>query len=277
MKFVFRTLLIAILLLIFYNFVLLVFPKIQNQFTAQHWWQENKIKAERFYHNKINYDIVIVGTSMSEGIILDQVTEKCLTLNFIGGSSLTGLELIKRSSKIPKVIVIETNWLERTVNEDLVNYVTNPKIGKIASIMPSLLECNQPVNVLASFINPRPTFTDSTNTKRYFSENLQQNIKSENTVIDTLKVEENIKKAGNLINYFKDKGVKVYLMELPIDQQLYHGNRSSVNRYAVGKYLGNFDSIPKFRGLPLATADGYHFTLSSKQAYIDHLTNFLLL
>lgn len=275
MKFILQVLSISILLFVSYNLTLLVFPKIQNHSLAQHWWQENKIKAEHFYYHKKAYDLIIVGTSMSEGIKLEEPNLKALTLNFIGGSSLTGLELIKRSKKLPKILIVETNWLERPVYEDLVDAATNPNFNKATIVLPSLLESNQPVNVLAALIHIRPTSSDAAKVKGHFSENLTQNIQAEKVAIDTTNVEENVKKASALINYFKNNGVKVYLMELPTDQQLYTASRSSVTRFAVHKYLKGINSIPKYTAGPLETADGYHFTSGSKKSYIKHLTNFL--
>jgi hypothetical protein len=274
-KFIYNSLLSSFIFFVLYTTFLSVFPKFQNHFTAQNWWQENKIKAENFFNQKQPYDLIIVGTSMSEGLKLDQYKGSALTINFIGGSSLTGLELIKRSSLLPKRLIIETNWLEREANDDLISNVSNHNFDKLKSIAPALLESNQPVNVLASSIKIKPSLIDTTKEKMYFLKKLQQNIEAGNVKIDTASVEKTVKKVRYLINYFREKGVKVYLMELPVNKKLYNVNRFSVTKLAIKKFLIDVDTIPKFNSQSLATSDGYHLTLSSKKIYTNYLNNFL--
>jgi hypothetical protein len=275
MRFTYQVLAISLFLFVSYTLTLLFFPRFQNQLVVQNWWQENKIKAENFFHKEIKADIIIVGTSMSEGLILNPSKGKALTLNFIGGSSQTGLTLIKHSALIPKILIIETNWLERLVNEDLVATVSHPEFNELKTVIPSLLESNQPVNVLAALVKIKPTFINTLKEKRYFQSNLKKNVEDNNVNVDTLKVEKAIKEAKHLINYFINKGVKIYLMEIPFDSRLLNTNRVKITKLSVNKYLKDIDSIPNFKIPSLETSDGYHFTAKSKKVYIDSLTNFL--
>ncbi len=275
MKFIFKTVLTSFLLFTLYTIFLFAFPKFQNHLTTQSWWQENKIKAENFYFQKQKSDIIMVGTSMSEGLKLNPDKRSALTLNFIGGSSLTGLELVKRSSLLPKILIIETNWLERPLDYNLIADVTSTGFEKIISITPSLLESNKPANVLASMMNLGPSFIDNKKEKEHFIENLNQKIKAENEHIDIESVEKEVKNVATLVYYFREKGVQVYLMELPMHKELYTTKRFTATKLTVNKFLNEIDSIPKFKTQPLETSDGYHFTTASKKIYINYLTTFL--
>jgi ABC-type molybdate transport system substrate-binding protein len=148
MRFIIKTVCGSLILLIGYNLMLFYFPGTQNQSSAQGFWQKNKIKAESYSYHHEKYNAVIVGSSMSEGLSLKQQFKNTTTLNFVGGSSVTALDIIKRTNKLPKVIIIETNWMDRPIYNELIENVTNKNFTLLKSFVPSFLEANQPSNVL---------------------------------------------------------------------------------------------------------------------------------
>ncbi len=256
--------------------MLIYFSAIQNRHYAQGFWQENKIKAEQFFYDQKKYDVVIVGTSMSEGISIAPGIENSTTLNFVGGAAITGLALIKDAKILPKVILIEMNWLERPVYKELLEQVTPKSIFKLKTMAPSFLEANQPANVLCNLFKIKPSYIDKDKEQSYFPYLLSQNFKSQNFPVDLAQLKMNIEASKKYVDYFLKKGVKIYLMEIPVDQKIYNAARCVEVRKEVTSIYSDVPIIPSFSGsATLKTSDGYHLTETSRKQYSSFLVAYL--
>lgn len=102
---------IFLLLFIGFNLVIIIFKPSMSEFQNQ--WQRNISRVEDFLY-KESQEEVIVGSSMAFNLNKDLLKQsRIFNLSFAGSSVLSGLEIIKRSKRIPKVIYVETNVIFR--------------------------------------------------------------------------------------------------------------------------------------------------------------------
>ena len=141
---------IFFVLFIVYTFYLIV--QKPNITMFQNTNQSNISKVQDYIYNESS-DIIIVGSSMSNTMHKEFFRNKIYNLSFSGGSSMTGIELIRRSEKIPKIILIESNIIfERDVDYKFIDTVYTPILWKLKSFVPSLQEKYQPLNLIISKI-----------------------------------------------------------------------------------------------------------------------------
>lgn len=240
--------------------------------------QENQIKAEEFYFQNNQYDVVIVGSSMAQGIHLLGLKANTHTLNFIGGGSITGLELIKRKNNLPKAIIVETNWIERPLDYHLTRPLFNRSYYALLTHLPFLQERNHPINVLTGKVSSITRNIDVKKAMNYVPFNMQRNVYFENNYVDTVQIKESTKLLRNYIHYFQKKGVKMYLMELPAHQDIFRTKRNMATRRYINNSFKDISRIPLYPQQldSLQTYDGNHLVETSREKYSAFLTKFLI-
>lgn len=82
--------------------------------------EQNIANISRELRN-ITPDITIVGSSLGKRIQNDYFDKlNVLNLSLDGGSQITGLEILKNSKILPKIILIEINILDRTIDQEII-------------------------------------------------------------------------------------------------------------------------------------------------------------
>lgn len=119
---------------------------------SQSQWQDNQIKAQNYlYTDTIEFENIIVGSSMSKGIIPDSLD--CLNfcnLAFAGESPREGLELIIKKGIFPKNIFIEINKILKPEDSDFANVLYNPILYPLRKEIPTLRDGKQPLPLLVA-------------------------------------------------------------------------------------------------------------------------------
>jgi len=73
------------------------------------------------YVNEPNPDVVLVGSSLTYRLNETYfATPKLRNLAIAGGSSVTGLAIVARQERLPKIVLVETNVLSRPLDLSLV-------------------------------------------------------------------------------------------------------------------------------------------------------------
>lgn len=86
----------------------------------------NRQRVEAFVHARGATDEVIVGSSMADRLDEIVLGPGIAKLTFVGGSPLTGLEIVRRSERVPPVIWIETNMVIRPPERTLIDHASSP-------------------------------------------------------------------------------------------------------------------------------------------------------
>lgn len=106
-----KTLLTTLALLLLYSGFIYVGRNAITR-TGQTVEQRNLVKAEDYrYEAADRYDTLVVGSSMSERLVMDSLGSGCYNLAMAGLSSQAGLQLIEESKHQPQLVYVEANTL----------------------------------------------------------------------------------------------------------------------------------------------------------------------
>jgi hypothetical protein len=114
--------------------------------------QGHRVKAEDFLLSDDVPHALLVGSSLS-AVLPSQALRGVYNLSFSGGSASTGLHLMEASGKIPKVLFIEVNMLNRPLDELLLAEVLNTWTLSLKRWCTACLTRNQPLTVALSYLS----------------------------------------------------------------------------------------------------------------------------
>jgi hypothetical protein len=269
------------LTMLLFNCGLIFFPEFQNKKNFQSWWQENYAKIQGYVYSSEKYSIVFAGTSMSASIDAKLFSKNTYNLGLVGSSSLTGLEIIKRNNKLPEIVIIETNWIERGVYENMVEFAFTPVISELRKMLPGLHEANQPVNILGNILMAAQPDSRQNITKvdsNFFRSRLAENVASHNSESDTMMLQKSVRLVNTYVDFFSQNGVKVYLIEIPVHPLIESSKKYQCIRKTIAKIIDSkkYTYIPKYPdNHEIQTSDGYHLTKESLYRYTLFLSEIL--
>ncbi len=240
--------------------------------TVQHQASGNRISAEKYVFAADDTSAtVIVGSSLSFRIELDSLAPNTSNLSFGGLSVHDGLELVRRSGKRPKRVVIETNMIFKEVDRAFLDAVFQPGLYELRQAAPVLREENQPTGVLVGLLKkgmkqegegPGSTEPDS----MAVSENLFDTNRglfakapadsTQQRFLSTLE---------NEVAALEANGIEVVFMEMPISAELMRSPLSTSTREAVIQRFPGHRYIRADR--EWRTTDGLHLEWHNAQRY----------
>ena len=258
-----KAILIFVVLFVGYNaYLFLAKPEVSMY---QNTNQSNISKVQDYVYGK-QYSTVIVGSSLANTMKQSFFNDDIYNLAFSGGSSLTGLELIKKSGVFPKIILIESNVIfERDADDNMIDKIYQPILWKIKRYMPALQEKYQPLNIMASLIkgSAGKSHEELLNAKRnekVFENNMKLRLKFINESLSEF--ERRVSALKRLISYFESKGVKIYFFELPVEKEMQNSLKYEQTKNILLKY--KYNCIELFSNSELyETSDGIHLIYSS--------------
>ena len=262
-----------------------------NDYIENNVGQTNTIKIEKFIYNQNNekYLDVIVGSSLSNSIILDSIPNM-YSLSFGGLNAFAGLEVIKLSKIKPSNIYIELNKLYAGAENNFKE--------KIFSNLPYYLKKyviitqtqNQPISKILlwvenfylnikykdknkdrNFLKFKELNTADTNV---FNTLVNINYANYTQNIDTNFIIQNMSLLKDYVFYFSKMGTKVYFYETPIKKSLYNLPIPFLNR----KYLFQFFPKQNYNYIPndsatYFTTDGIHLNYDGAKKYTQYFLN----
>lgn len=109
---------------------------------------ENHIIAERYVLGATP-EAVLVGSSLSR-MLGTQPGSDVYNLSFSGGSPLTGLEIVLRNGTLPRTVFVETNIIERALDESLARSVFDEPVASLRRWVPAFRYEYRPANLALS-------------------------------------------------------------------------------------------------------------------------------
>lgn len=243
--------------------------------------QGNTISVQEFIFNKSEVSsYLVVGSSLAYRLSNNNLPNGFWNLSQAGGSSLRGLERIQLSNAIPKLILIETNILERSSGK--LKETIYPVDYYLKKHIPITQEKYKPVTY---FINlfyklmskkpidskpPPPMSIDAINAM----DALQIEAYSNDLSNDNLTIK-NFQRLEKLVNEFQSKDVCIVFFEMPISCKLDSLPKAISIRNMMEEYFpqDTYNYIPKFNCQEFVTTDGVHLDLNSSAKLIDMLIN----
>lgn len=275
-----KSVLTAVTLLLLYTILIIGFQD-RIKHSGQTTLQRNMVKAEEYlYEANSRFDTVLVGSSISERLIMDSLPGSCYNLAMAGMSSLDGLQLIKQSAHWPRLIYIELNTLDRGRTSEVIQGFNNPRRQFLNQYIPFLRQKYQPVGVIKSLLRDlqydRAQFVD-------FGANMPLDTAfQEKAVHEKLRemaytpsdssLRANVQVAGQYVDLFRHKGVKVIFYEIPTDKRLQnHQLTAAIRRHLRNRFPASQYPTVSVPTDAYQTSDGIHLTSAENIRYTAYL------
>jgi len=242
---------------------------------ATNHWQGNVVNAQDYLFSKDEPEIVIVGSSRSYLLNKEYFGEGYFNLAMVGGSTLTGIEIIVRSKRHPKIVLVEVNdKIMRPADNKFIDRLFTPVMYQLSTKLPFLQEKNQPACIFSKIIKSHFGFSrkeriaDRVNTKVYES-NLKMHLNDAAVLPDQLKFDQSLNTLGYAIDKLALHGIPVVLFSPPIAMELERSRKYSYirtrlhKRFPKGKYLWAGEVTDQ----EFQTNDGIHLVETSAVLY----------
>jgi hypothetical protein len=251
-----NTIIAVILLFILYNAVLVWIHPIAGP--GQNQWQKNRITIEDYVDNYQGIPVVIAGTSLSARLYPSLLPQGYYNLALSGESISDVLDIVKRCSKKPKYLLVESNFYYFKPDNTLSDGVFNPLMMPLRKWLPSFREENQPANLLIPLFKKGNTGNNNVSEKVDNSVQnmlLSKEVEAYQQAPDGKIVAEGIEILKKNIAELQSQGVKVIFYEMPIHCSLYN-----TPKYQIPERQLNL-GMPgdKYLRMPLADCSAYQF------------------
>lgn len=253
--------------------------------------KRNYIRAENYVFKEKPIDVLIVGSSISAGLD-DYLPPTWYNLSMQGDSALTGLEIVMRSDKRPRIILVETNILVRDIDEEKIKKLFSPLDYQLTQYLPSRKTENAPSRF--AWIFPKtfntwqkqlrgkeissttPPPKDNTVSAKTLNQLLQKQLEKFSTPFPQAQLEETVQKIKDRLTALKAQGVTICLFEMPEHPALYSTERKQQFQQLLKDSFPDQDWqwVPNADPQQFQTNDGRHLTYSSLEKYSHHLIQF---
>ncbi|MCC6540999.1 MAG: hypothetical protein IT225_02145 [Flavobacteriales bacterium] len=240
--------------------------------TVQHQASGNRISAEQYVFGPEAPDAtVIVGSSLSFRIAMDSLPPHTSNLSFGGLTVYDGLELVRRSGKKPKRILVETNMIFKEADRAFLDAVFQPGLYELRKAAPILREENQPTGVLIGYIKramkqggqgPDVAEADS----MQMSENLLNTNRGIFAKVPVDSTQERFMATlEREVKALEKNGTEVLFVEVPISAELMASPLATRARESVMEHFPTHTFIRSDR--TWRTTDGLHLEWHNAQRY----------
>lgn len=182
--------------------------------------QTNILKVQHYTFDMQECSYVIVGSSEAARIPAEKVDDNLYNLSISGGSALTGLKLISEKRNKPEIVFVEMNdTIIRGIDEELVkktSWWNSMMINREKYRMDYLFrQLYQPLYVMIKEKSvPNEVATDK--------EMLQLNYEAYQELAEDKIFSESMCLVKKMIEELRQEGVRVILLEMPLDVKLYN-------------------------------------------------------
>ncbi|MBN8823057.1 MULTISPECIES: hypothetical protein [unclassified Spirosoma] len=240
--------------------------------------QNNIVKAEEFlYENGQKADTVVVGSSMSNRLLFDSLPGHYYNLALEGLSSADGLGLIAQAKHRPRLLLIETNSMDRLPDTAFFAALTKPALRVIREYLPLTRLKYQPVGVIKALFRDLKTerspmvSTEAIDTT-FVSKLIQARLVDMNRIPPENEMQAKIDVSAAYIKRLQESGTQVIFFEMPTDPRVRNTILSGRVRKLVG--LTFPESAYHYVQFPsdfYQTTDGVHLPWGECARYTRYL------
>jgi hypothetical protein len=261
--------------------------------------QNNIVKAQRYvYQDDSDLKMVIVGSSLAAYLNVKDIGEGVTSIALGGGSSKTGLEIVKRSKSKPQIVLVEINdTILRQIDSELLDSLYHPIFYWMRQYLPMLREEYRPVSVFVNYFKSRSQQKNQKLMSREALDSLEaRNITPElsqqaiQTAVDTQSIPLSEKDAKNLkqeadlmrnqiAEIKKNTGAKVVLFDMPRESRVNATIRIKQVQELAKKLFppDRFEWLPPPKEREWRTNDGIHLIRSDAKDFAEFLRDHTLL
>lgn len=239
-------------------------------------WQENQIRAQRFLYENES-DTIIVGTSLSARILFDSI-RSVSSCAFSACVVEDGLRLLLYKEHKPHYVLIETNYILRYSNSELLKANTQGPLSILRNFMPILREHYSPISLVGSFCMQGALAPTKSVDMERLKRSIRNRISDDYThYLSEEQLLERMNTIRSLVRQLESYGVKIVLFEMPINAGLKHTPSNDQTRHAV------FHMFPKHKYVCLPndtcsylTNDGEHLDAAGQRQFTHYLKELLV-
>ena len=254
--------------------------------------QNNIVKAQRYvYEDNSDLKMVILGSSLAANLNVKHIGEGVKSIALGGGSSKTGLEIIKRSKNKPPIVLVEINdTIVRQIDADLLDSLYHPIFYLLRQYLPMLREEYRPISVFIDSLKSRSKQNLKLMTREALDSLESRNLTPElsqkaiQTTVDiqskplSEKDAKNIKQEADLMKtqiaeVKKNTGAKVVLFDIPLESRVNATLRMQQVRELAKKLFGpdRFEWLPPPKEREWRTNDAIHLIRSDARDFAEFL------
>ena len=272
-KKIFKLLLFSLCVFVLFNVVLLLFP-VQKKYIYK-----DKERGEEYIYSGKTYPVVFAGSGLIGDFDNENLGRKAFyNLFFPYGGGCTAVELIALSEKIPDTIFIETNYIFKGFNNELLKKLFDPVAYRSKFILPCLQEKNKPFPLAKEIfkvhaprqktmtILPGPLYQQSI-----------EALKKEYSRADSTSFYNIIAKLKKQVDHISSRDCTIIFFEMPVDSIFLNSAKMKWER----EMLRSTFSDKKFiwahtdTSLKYVTSDGIHLLDKSLEKYSHYFNNSL--
>jgi hypothetical protein len=252
-------------------------------------WEDNDRLIDDYLFENNKCKTLIVGSSMAYRMSIKQNSYKDSVFNLsLGGLGIyDGLEVIKQSGRIPKLILIESNVIYR---EERNNYAASffmPGLYYLKENFKGLRQEYRPItfaqylyygisNILRRFTIDKGKTLIPNNVKvpinnaasQVKCKNLEKLLQNYSNVLHTTDWTKIEKKLSRYISYFSQKGSEIVFFEMPTEKKLL---QSELNTHIQNLVQTNWPSFTFIHAGHMYTTDGLHLSPDVAKQYLPIL------
>ena len=255
--------------------------------------QNSIVRAQRYvYQDDSDLKMVIVGSSLAANINEKHIGEGVKSIAFGGGSSKTGLEIVKKSKSKPQIVLVEINDVNflREIDAKLVDSLYHPIFYWMRQYLPMLREEYRPVSVFINSFKRRAQQNQERMSRKELDSLEIRNVspqlsqKAIQTAVDydsqplSEKDAETMKQGADLMRnqiaeIQKNTGAKVVLFDIPRESRV----NATLRIKQVGELAKKLFPSDRFEWLPppkereWRTNDGIHLIRSDARDFAEFL------
>lgn len=234
---------------------------------SQHIWQDNINKAQRFIYDKDTSLSVIVGSSLSNRLVMDSLPG-FYNLSLQGQNIYDGLAIIFKKDQMPKKIYLEMNIILGVENKNFTGSLFSPILFNIRNIFPSLRDEYQPVGQFSKIvmnsidkIHPGSKLLKSPPvSENVFDQLMELKIQEYSQIPDEVTIQDRKAILKKYVESLENEGAKVVFFEMPVNEKLSKLPKACIVREIF------YETFPeeKYKYIPLPdyknykTRDGEH-------------------
>ena len=230
----------VVFLMLYSAFVYLFQDKISR--TGQNQYDRNIVKGEEYLYEKgRKADVLILGSSLASRIVMDSLPASYYNLAMGGMSIYDGISLLSKSSRKPKVVLIEMNVVYRDMNKDLEKDLYHPVFFFVKKYIPILRKKYQPVPVLKALFRDRSGIAADVGLyqlpKHLFDSEVARFKVMYSATPDPKLMKRKFNELNRDIQVLLRSGIKVVFFEMPIHQDLKNLIEPQTTREEFYKYF----------------------------------------
>lgn len=282
--FVSRTLIIAAALVLVYAVIV---PRVVPKWnTWQSQQQTNTILAQRYLYDEVPFEVVIVGSSLSNRFDRDSLPPTFGNLGFGGLSISDGLRIVERRGYAPPVVAVEMNVAFKAPDRNFNTSVLSPAFYWMRKYVSVTRDEYQPIGLLKGWASARSEAKKKAfgggplavaEHDAVFDQMLALQKEEHAIAPDTATFPAIIKELKRITDVLEKQGSRIVLFEMPIDPALVGMARGNAIRAAFAQLYptDRYAYVTSPDPATFNTTDGLHLDEESAARYTAYLRDAL--